>query len=318
MNRTAGVLVLVAAAVLGGAPAFAESDAKLDHADIDIGSTASLQSGARTFADYCVNCHSASLVRYKRLTDLGFSEQQIKDDLMFTGEKKVSQMMDVSMNRADAKLWFGAAPPDLSVVARSRSADWLYSYLRAFYRDPLSATGWNNLVFPRVAMPHALWALQGESVLEVRRFPTRQKAELAQKRLTSYSVIDEETEESGGREQTFYSLRTIRAETPGAMSEAQYDQTVRDLVGFLVWMGEPNQMLRRQAGVPVLIFCFIFVFLTWSLYREVWKDVRGEATENADVGARVHAAPTGIPHAGAVRPAHVSPSIPYDGRAEIA
>ena len=164
MKNKLGVFLFVASAVLGDAPSFAETEPKLDRADIDVGNTASLQAGARTFIDYCLNCHSASLMRYKRFTDLGFSEQQIKDELMFIGEKKVSQMMDISMSRADAKLWFGAAPPDLSVIARSRSADWLYTYLRAFDRDPLSASGWNNMVFERAGMPHALWQLQGESV----------------------------------------------------------------------------------------------------------------------------------------------------------
>lgn len=316
MKRKLGVLLFVAVAALGSARAYAETEAKLDHADIDIGNTPSLQSGARTFVDYCVNCHSASLMRYNKLTDLGFSERQIKDDLMFSGEKKASRMMDISMSRSDAKLWFGAAPPDLSVIARSRSADWLYTYLRAFYRDPLTSTGWNNMVFEHAGMPHVLWQLQGESVLDVRRFRTRKEAEAARTRVTSFSVIEEETDEIDGKESTRYLLKSIRTETPGAMSEAQYDQTVRDLVGFLVWMGEPNQILRKKAGIPVLIFCFIFVFLTWSLYKDMWKDIRGEVREGVDAGA--HVATEGIPHTETAQPARESPSIPYGGRAEIA
>ena len=317
MKKTLRVFVLAVLAVLGSGPVFADSEPQLDHADVDIGNTAGLRSGARTFVDYCVNCHSASLMRYKRLTDVGFSEQQIRDELVFVGDKKVSRMMDVSMTRSDAKLWFGAAPPDLSVIARSRSADWLYSYLRAFYRDPLTPSGWNNLVFEHAAMPHALWQLQGNSVLDVQRFRTRKEAEAARARIMSYSVIEETTEDIGGRETTLYALKSIRTETPGTLSQPQYDQTVRDLVGFLVWMGEPNQILRKKAGIPVLVFCFIFVWLTWLLYREFWKDLREDVGEHAAAGARARVA-TGIPQTEPLQPANECPAIPYDSRVETA
>ena len=314
MKRRLGIFFFVALAALGDVPSFAETGAKLDRAAIDIGDTASLQSGARTFIDYCLNCHSASLMRYQRLTDLGFSEQQIKDELIFIGEKKVSQMMDISMSRADAKLWFGAAPPDLSVIARSRSADWLYTYLRAFYRDPLSSSGWNNMVFERAGMPHALWQLQGESVLDEQRFGTRKEAEAARLQATSFSVIEEVAEETGGKEGMHYSLTRIRTDTPGTLSARQYDQTVRDLVNFLAWMGEPNQILRKKTGIPVLVFCFIFVLLTWLLYREFWKDVR----EPANAGARMRIATRGISHTKRSQPARGRPSIPYERRAKVA
>ncbi len=318
MIKRLGAFLFAALAVLNHVPSIAETEAKLDHADIDVGNTASLQSGARTFIDYCLNCHSASLMRYKRFTDLGFSEQQIKDELIFIGEKKVSQMLDISMSRSDAKIWFGAAPPDLSVIARSRSPDWLYTYLRAFYRDPLSSSGWNNMVFERAGMPHALWQLQGESVLDEQRFRTREEAEATRLQATSFSVIEEVAEETGDKESTRYLLKRIRTDTPGTLSVPQYDQTVRDLVNFLVWMGEPNQILRKKAGIPVLVFCLIFVLLTWLLYREFWKDVRVDARESVSARARVRIATRGISHTKRLQQAPERPSISYNRRAKIA
>ena len=221
----------------------------------------------------CVNCHSASHMRFNRLTDLGFSEQQIKDELMFTAEKKVGQMMDISMSRSDAKSWFGTAPPDLSVIARSRGADWLYAFLRSFYRDPLNSNGWNNLVFQQVGMPHVLWQLQGEPVLDVREFKTRKEAEAAQTQVKSFSVVEEMAGNASGKASTRYALKSIKIEKPGVLSQPQYDETVRDLVNFLVWMSEPNQVFRKQVGIVVMFFCLILVLLTWFLYREFWKDV---------------------------------------------
>jgi ubiquinol-cytochrome c reductase cytochrome c1 subunit len=235
--------------------------------------TSSLQAGARTFIDYCQGCHSASLMRYSRLADLGFSEQQIKDELMFPADKKIGEMMDISMTKADAKSWFGSAPPDLSMIARSRGPDWLYAFLRSFYRDPLSATGWNNLAFERVGMPHALWQLQGEPVLQVREFKTKEEAEAAQIQTKSFSVVVEMEGETGGKEATRYVLQSINVEKPGAISQAKYDETVRDLVNFLVWLSEPTQVFRRQIGFAVVFFFFLLTLLTWFVYKEFWKDV---------------------------------------------
>ena len=245
-----------------------EGALQLDHARVDVRDAESLQAGARTFVNYCLNCHSANVVRYNRLKDLGLTEEQIKDNLLFTAEK-VGEMMTVAMPRKDAKEWFGAAPPDLSVIARTRGADWLYTYLRSFYRDPSTITGWNNLVFERVGMPHVLWSLQGQSVLDVKEYKTHEQAEAALIQAKSFSVV----EESGEGAARKYLVKTTRLETPGAMTPVEYNVFVRDLVNFLVWMGEPAQLARKQIGIVVLFFLALLILLTWLLKKEFWKDV---------------------------------------------
>ena len=241
---------------------------KLDHAPIDLRDAASLQAGAKVFVNYCLNCHAASMMRYNRLRDLGLSDDQIKDNLLFTAEK-VGEMMNVGMARKDAKEWFGAAPPDLSVLARARGADWLYTYLRSFYRDPSTPTGWNNLLFDRVAMPHALWTLSGQAALDVREFKTDEAAIAAKLQTRTYSRIDTH----GEGESKLYLLKTTKVAQPGTQSSAQYDTTVRDLVNFLVWMSEPDQIYRKHAGIVVLFVLLILLVLTFALYKNFWKDV---------------------------------------------
>ncbi|HTQ76819.1 MAG TPA: cytochrome c1, partial [Burkholderiales bacterium] len=145
----------------------AEEGYRLDHAPIDPKDLVSLQAGARTFVNYCLTCHGAQHMRYNRLVDLGLTESEIRNNLILTGDK-IGGTMTVALRPADGKAFFGVAPPDLTLIGRSRGADWLYTYLRTFYRDPKAATGWNNAVFPRVAMPHVLWQLQGERSLEVK------------------------------------------------------------------------------------------------------------------------------------------------------
>jgi ubiquinol-cytochrome c reductase cytochrome c1 subunit len=201
---------------------------------------AGLQNGAKIFINYCLNCHSASYFRYNRLTDIGLTEQQIKDNLLFTADK-VGELMTIAMRREDAKLWFGAVPPDLTVIARARAsasgsgADWLYTYLRSFYRDDSRPTGWNNTVFSNVSMPHVLWELQGEQVMGADH-----KLMLA---------------------------------TPGLMKAEEYDAMVADLVGFLNYMGEPMAVFRKELGVVVLIFLAILFVFSYALKREYWKDI---------------------------------------------
>jgi ubiquinol-cytochrome c reductase cytochrome c1 subunit len=214
---------------------------------------AALQNGAKLFVNYCLNCHSAAFMRYNRLTDIGLTEQQIKDNLLFTSAK-VGDTMKAAIDPAQAKEWFGGNPPDLTVIARSRSghggtgADYLYTYLRTYYRDPEKPTGWNNLAFPNVGMPHVLWELQGERqpVVEVR--------------------LDH------GKE-----IRTItgfKQVSPGTMTPRQYDEAMGDLVGFLQWMGEPVQNERFRLGVWVLLFLGLFTVIAWRLNAAYWKDVR--------------------------------------------
>jgi ubiquinol-cytochrome c reductase cytochrome c1 subunit len=206
-----------------------------------------LQSGARLFVNYCQNCHSANYMRYNRMRDIGLSEDQIRKNLMFAG-KKVGDTMSVTLDPTDAKNWLGAAPPDLSVIARSRGADWLYTYLRTFYRDNSRPTGWNNLAFPNVGMPHVLWQMQGE------RTPVFAKQE-----------------EHGHEVEVFTGWEVTQ---PGALNPREYDSAMADLVAFLQWASEPGQKSRVQLGVAVLMFLFIFTLIAWRLNAAYWKDIK--------------------------------------------
>lgn len=214
----------------------------LDKAPVNLADQDSLQRGARMFVNYCLNCHSASAMRYSRLQDIGLTEEQIKDNLLFSAEKP-GELMKIGMTKADGKAWFGATPPDLSVIARSRGADWLYTYLRGFYRDDTRATGWNNTVFDKVGMPHVMWSLQGEMV----------------------PVFKKE-----GEHETIARLELAK---PGSVTLAEYDAMVGDLVNYLVWMGEPAQVQRKQLGVIVLLFLAGFFVIAYYLKKEFWKDV---------------------------------------------
>ena len=245
--------LLIALTFASGA-AFANEGVKLDRAPIDVADLVSLQAGARTFVNNCLNCHSASMMRYNRLRDIGLTDEQIKDNLLFTAEK-VGENMNITMPRVDSKEWFGVTPPDLTVIARARGADVLYTYLRSFYRDDARPTGWNNTVFPNVGMPHILWQLQGER-----------------------SHVEEAVKGSDGKplkDGHGNPLMKARFETlvPGSQSALEYDHTVRDLTAFLVWMGEPGQLQRKQVGFLVLMVLGVMLVLAWLLKREFWKDV---------------------------------------------
>lgn len=239
--------------------AAAAEDVKLDRmpADVSPNDPVSLQRGAQVYVNYCLGCHGASYMRYNRLQDLGLTEQQIRDNLILTGAK-VGDLMKTGMDPKDSMEWFGAPPPDLTVIARSRSssagsgADWLYTYLRGFYRDPSRPTGWNNTVFPNVGMPHILYALQGEQVLktEVVAIPRGSKGEMEK-----------------------HEVQKLMLEKPGAMKPAEYDRLVADLVNFLAYMGEPVKQFRAQLGIYVLMFLGLLFVLAYALKREFWKDV---------------------------------------------
>jgi ubiquinol-cytochrome c reductase cytochrome c1 subunit len=219
-------------------------------------SLASLQNGAKLFVNHCLNCHSASSMRYNRLHDLGLSDDQIRNNLLFSADK-VGDMMTVAMKPADAKAWFGAVPPDLSVITRAKSsgagsgADYLYTYLRTFYKDDTRPTGWNNMVLPNVAMPHVLWQLQG-----VR---------------TAKFVEEADPHDEGKKVHRFDGFQQV---SPGTMSPQEYDTAVADLVGYLDWMAEPAQNTRKKLGVVVLLFLSVFAFLAWRLNASYWKDVK--------------------------------------------
>ena len=224
----------------------ANEGAQLDNAPINAANQASLQRGAKVFVNYCLSCHSASSMRYNRLRDVGLTEEQIKTNLMFSGEK-VGEPMSVAMNKKEAQKWFGATPPDLSVIARSRGADWLYTYLRGFYRDEARPTGWNNVVFDKVGMPHVLWQLQGEQRLRV-----------------------EESVDAHGNKVEKHALVLSK---PGKLSSGEYDIMVADLVNYLVFMAEPAKTQRMQLGLVVLLFLGIFFVVARALKKEFWKDV---------------------------------------------
>ncbi len=218
---------------------------------------AALQNGARLFVNYCLNCHSASYMRFNRLRDLELSESQIKNNLLFTTDK-VGETMKIALDPRQAKEWFGALPPDLSVIARSRAdigkgsgADYLYTYLRSYYRDPGKATGWNNLAFPNVGMPHALWELQGQ-------------------RSAKFVTVKDEHDAS----KTLHRFEAFETLTPGLLSPREYDESVADLVAYLQWMGEPAQGQRVRVGTWVLIFLGLFIVIAWRLNASYWKHVK--------------------------------------------
>ncbi len=252
MKKLIAILLIGPGIALAPWASASEESVQLDRAPINQTDVVSLQAGARTFANYCLNCHSASLMRWNRLEDLGLNESQIKDNLMFASDK-VGELMNVAMTRKDAQNWFGAAPPDLSVIARSRGADWLYSYLRGFYRDPERPTGWNNVVYPNVGMPNPLWQLQGERV-----------------RVESAAPAGHGKSEGEGGEAKIFKLETVK---PGTLTPVQYDEAVRDLVNFLVYMGEPAATTRKEIGVLVVLYLLFLWPLAYWLKKEYWKDV---------------------------------------------
>ncbi len=229
--------------------AFASGDSvHLDHANIDPNNKNSLQRGARTFVNYCLSCHSAAYQRYNRMgVDLGISEQDIIDNLMFTGER-TGDHMKVAVTKLDATAWFGAAPPDLTLISRVRGVDWVYTYMRTFYLDDSRPFGVNNLTFDKVGMPHVLWELQG----------------------WQKPVYKTEVDDDGKEHQVIESLELVE---PGSQSPVEFDKTVRDLVNFLDYMSEPIKQQRKALGIKVILFLLVFFVLAYLLKKEYWKDV---------------------------------------------
>ena len=241
--------LLVLLAALAPAAAFAAGgEAHLEQAGNDVGNKASLQRGASHFVNYCLGCHSAKYVRYNRVaTDLGITEDQLIDNLMFTGERP-HDTMKIGINPDDAKRWFGVVPPDLSLIARARGTDYLYTFLKSFYADPAKLTGVNNIVLPGTAMPHVLAELQG----------------------VQEAVWEGHVDAQGNAQRQFKEFK------PGAgkLTAEEYDQFVRDTVNFLDYIGEPAQLQRTRLGFPVLAFLVFFTLLAWLLKKEYWKDVK--------------------------------------------
>ena len=264
--RLPRVLVALACLVAGGtALAFGGPDLRLEPAPVHRLDDASLQRGARTFVNYCLNCHSAKYMRYNRLTDIGLTEDQIRDNLIL-GDAKIGDVMSIAMRPADAKAWFGAPPPDLSVESRVRGRDWLYNYFIGFYRDPQSATGWNNLVFPNVGMPHVLWTLSGSNKLVSTEFADHEAAVAAAIGSKGLALVEPQL---GGK----YLVRTVAPDAPGSLSPVEYRTLVADLVNFLDYMGEPVRNKRITLGIVVMLFLGLLFFFAYWLKREYWKDV---------------------------------------------
>jgi ubiquinol-cytochrome c reductase cytochrome c1 subunit len=235
-----GMLVLLMAA-----PAVAIASGAgvhLDTAPVNLKDQASLQRGAKLFTSRCLACHAASYMRYNRLTDIGMSEEQIKKELELPEDVKIGSTMQAAMDSNSAKLAYGVAPPDLSVIARSRSPDWLYSYMKGFYVDTTKTSGWNNTVFPSVGMPFVLSDLQGEQALE--------------------------SEQHAGHD-----VKKLILKTPGSMKPAEYDAAVADLTNYLVFMSEPSKLVRQQIGWIVLAFLSVLLVLVYALKKEIWKDI---------------------------------------------
>jgi Cytochrome c1 len=238
---------LVIAFVMAALPAFAlaaGAGVHLDKAPVNLRDQASLQRGAQMFVNYCLSCHSAQFMRFNRMgADLGISDEQLKANMMF-GTDKVGDTMTIAMPAKDSKVWFGNPPPDLSVIARARGADWLYTYMRTFYIDEKKPMGVNNAVFPDVGMPHVLWELQGMQK------PVYHTGEDGHTSISGYELVK-----------------------AGTMTPAEYDAAVGDLVNFLVYMGEPVQLKRQELGIKVLIFLAFLFVLAYLLKKEYWKDI---------------------------------------------
>lgn len=247
-------LIAVSVVLAMALPAFAATDSiPWDKAPNKLNDLSALQNGAKIFVNYCLNCHAAAYMRFNRLKDIGLTEKQIKDNLLFTTDK-VGDTMKINMDAKQGKDWFGGNPPDLTLIARSRSgsggtgADYIYTYLRTYYRDDSKATGWNNLAYPNVGMPHVLWELQGQ------RRP-----------------VFEDVEQHG---HTTQALKGWEQVSPGKMTPREYDEAMGDLVNYLQWMAEPNQNSRVQIGVWVMLFLLIFMVIAWRLNASYWKDIR--------------------------------------------
>ena len=234
MKKFIVILITLMMVLYNGISFSADGSYQLDNAKINLDDEQSLQRGARNFINYCLNCHSANYMRYNRLADIGLSDDVIKENLLFTAEK-TGELMDINMDSTEAKKWFGANPPNLTVTARSRGKDWIYSYLRTFYVDESRELGWNNLVYPNAAMPHVLWELQGVQNLEDNK---------------------------------------LKLTKSGLLSAEEYDQFVLDTTNYMVFMSEPAKLVRHKIGYYVIGFLLILLILVINLKKEFWKDVK--------------------------------------------
>lgn len=241
MMRILAILALLMTSVAS----WGAGGGNLQSSGANVHDIASVQSGAQLFVNYCHSCHSAEYMRYQRLAqDLGMTQQQVKQNLIFS-QAEITDYMKPAMPAQSAD-WLGKKPPDLSLTARSRGADWIYTYLKEFYMTP---EGWNNTLLPNASMPHVLWELQG-----VQR-----------------PVMEIHTDEAG---QQHTMIKELRLDQPGRLSPAEYDTAVRDITAFMIYLGEPSIIKREQMGIWVLLFLVVFTFLAYLLYKEYWRDIK--------------------------------------------
>ncbi len=245
-------LICVAALVSSSLGWAAGGGGPLFEMHVDVHHQKSLQRGAKTFVNYCLSCHAASFNRYNRVAaDLGISEENMRENMIFTG-RKFGDTMTVALTVDQGKEWFGAPPPDLSVKARSRGANWIYSYLKSFYVDDSAIRGVNNLQFPGTSMPHVLWEYQG-----------------LQKLAEKDDHHDEAHDDGHGKSHA----SPFEIAVPGKLTAKEYDAMIVDLVNFLVYMGEPAQLKRQSIGVAVLFFLAALGVLVYFMKRDYWKDI---------------------------------------------
>lgn len=218
----------------------------LENPNVDLNDKKSLQEGAKFFAKYCMGCHSLNYSRFERVSkDLEMPEEEVKKELMFTSDK-IGETMSIAMTKEEGVAWFGVAPPDLSVTARSRGTDWLYTYLLTFYEDPNRPFGVNNLVFKDVAMPHVLWERQG----------------------WQKPVYETTTDAEGKQHQTLVGVKPVDEQ-----KNEQYKKEMRNLVAFMEYVSEPAKLERHRLGPWVLGFLVIFLLFAYALKKEYWRDI---------------------------------------------
>ena len=283
MNMIKKLLGAIALTLTCTAAVAAEAGYPLDTAPNRINDMASLQNGAKLFVNYCLSCHSANSMRYNKLTEIGLTEEEIKKNLLFTTDK-VGDLMTIALTPEDGKKWFGAAPPDLSVIARAKSTtmgpsgvDYVYTFLRAFYRDTSKKTGWDNAVFPSVAMPNVLWQLQGPRTYthSVVHPVSKDGATQWERATTSFDASGfSATKTEVLANYKGHGENSSKFSAANASQSAAFDNNVADLSNFLGWMAEPAQSARKKLGVWVLLFLGVFFVVAWRLNAAYWKNVK--------------------------------------------
>jgi ubiquinol-cytochrome c reductase cytochrome c1 subunit len=260
-----------AAGLLLSASAFAAGGSATQQSGVDLDDRGSLQRGAQLYMNYCVGCHSLKYMRYSRIAeDLGLSEEQVMQNLNFTGAKFgehiISSMPAQPATPATGgEKWFGKAPPDLSLISRVRGSDWVYTYLKSFYLDESRPLGWNNKLFPNASMPNPLWEMQGnQRPVFAEKIDTGEKDDKG-KPIMACAKGQVEIDDA--------CVKQLVVASPGSQNAEDFDRTARDIAAFLEYVGEPAALKRQKLGVWVILFLSFFAFLAWLLKREYWRDV---------------------------------------------